>query len=1178
MDGEWRKLEKYFFRKCFSGIYSKRWKLFGLLLEMNYRQVSDSKCISAIYRIKAELLICGISKLGAMKIGNWIALTGVVLIGGFMQNLHGQNLRLIKPVDQSVYLAETAIPVEAAIGNIPLQNPTYLHAWNTLTGWRKLKVGNNPVNLYSPKVNVLAGGNTHLEIVMKQVSGSTNWSKIQIRPGGNGTAPVNLAPYLPVGANLNSWFIMTIPLQAFDPTVPFAALANIEFPYSADAGAWDLAIASIRFTGGNAPYEWFGASKTNNIHDGKGGAGMVFAAWTAGSGTGPYVPNIRVAANGQVILSSVGLPLKGEWIPALTGEYTLVATAGFNGSDFETSAPAIITVGSSGNHLPVIQSMNTIKPLVYPSGVKFSLVFSVTDEDIDPIVTTVSLDGNLIMTTKDTRIVVGLISQITGNHTVSLSCSDGKGEPVLFTESFQILAPIDNEGLGGFTSPVNGSGIIVPDSLSISASIDPSIQENYQYLYITVPGTGYRKLKLGANATSLYTPMADVIGSGNDTLVIEMKDFNGVADWTKILVCPQEITVNPVRLATYWQAGRPLGDGWRRVAVPLNVFSTAINFRSISYLCLPYSQSAGNFILGIREVSFVGSSTPFLWFGPGKTDNIHDGKGAPGQLMAVLREKSGTPGTDPRILVSCNDSVIAVENMLDFSFKYFLEKPGAYSFDLYAETGDGLLYRLKPSAVEGAEAPGTGTTIDLVLKFASKPANISVTKATLKYDKDFAFSLSLDDGLADAYSNAFRFMNGGVVEGNGQSYPGLFYSDGCGNPVPFTGALGWYSVNSSYQDIHINTPGYVTWTRLSEMYQAGWDVMNHSYSHDYGTGTDYAFEIAENQRKIMEKTGIKTSHFVIPSGDLNYIPFAFSAGNKAVYAYKSNFMGSPKGILVNGSLNTADPKIYRRLLFDPDFTVSNISTLADELALLGASGQHYWLNDFTHRVHFGTVSASLRFETFSAYLQHIADQYGIQGDDRVWAASSQEVYEYLVLRDITPIYQEWAGNDLHIRLDISDIPEDFRRHEWTLVVGSVERFTVETANPAVHATWTGNPVKSVVNIVWNPGGSPILKSLQENPESALKAADGNLIPLDIEVYPNPVEDVATVIIPSSGDEDMFWTIRNLAGIEVGSGIIRNLERDRPVIIPIDRNQIKSGFYLFEFRDSVAVKTVKVLIR
>ena len=1113
-----------------------------------------------------------------MKIGNWIALTGTVLIGGFMQNLHGQSLRLIKPVDKSVYLAETAIPVEATIGNIPLQNPTYLHVWNTLSGWRKLKVGNNPANLYSPKVNVLAGGNTHLEIVMKQVSGSTNWSKIQIRPGGIGTAPVNLAPYLPVGANLNSWFIMTIPLQDFNPTVPFAALANIEFPYSADAGAWDLAIASIRFTGGTAPYEWFGASKTKNIHDGKGGAGMVFAAWTAGSNTGPYVPDIRVAANGQVILSSFGLPFKGEWIPALPGDYTMDASAGFTGSDFESSAPLVVTVTSPGNHLPVVLSMNTIKPLIYPSGIKFPLIFSVTDEDSEPVVTTVRLDGNLIMTTEDTHIIVGLIFQITGNHILSLSSSDGTGEPVLLNESFQIQASIDNEGLGGFTSPVDGSGIIIPDSLEISASIHPSVQENYQYLYITVPGTGYRKLKLGANVRSLYTPMTDVIGSGNDTLVIEMKDFNGIADWTKILVCPQEITVNPVRLATYWQAGRLLGDGWRRVAVPLNVFSPVINFRSISYLCLPYSQSAGNFIIGIREISFVGSGNPFLWFGPGKTDNIHDGKGGPGQLLAVLREKSGTSGSNPRILVSCNDSIIASENMLDFSFKYFIEKPGAYLFDLYSETGDGSLYRLKPSAVIGAEAPGNGTTIDLVLKFASKPANISVTKATLKYDKDFAFSLSLDDGLADAYSNAFHFMNGGVVEGNGQSYPGLFYSDGCGNPVPFKGALGWYSVNSSYQDIHINTPGYVTWTRLSEMYQAGWDVMNHSYSHDYGAGTDYAFEIAENQQKIMEKTGIKTSHFVIPSGDLNYIPFAFSAGNKAVYAYKSDFMGSPKGILVNGSLNTAEPKIYRRLLFDPNFTAANISTLVDELAALGSSGQHYWLNDFTHRVHFGTVSASLRFEVFSAYLQHIANQYGIQGDDRVWAASSQEVYEYLVLRDITPIYQEWAGNDLHIRLDISGIPEDFRRQEWTLVVGTDEPYTVETANPAVQITWTGNPVKSVVNIVRNPAGNPILKLLQDNPEGRQKDAGSDPIPPAIEVYPNPVEDMATVILHSAGDENMIWTIRNLAGIEVGSGIIRKHERDQPVKIPIDRSQIKSGFYLFEFRDYAAVKTVKVLIR
>ena len=167
------------------------------------------------------------------------------------------------------------------------------------------------------------------------------------------------------------------------------------------------------------------------------------------------------------------------------------------------------------------------------------------------------------------------------------------------------------------------------------------------------------------------------------------------------------------------------------------------------------------------------------------------------------------------------------------------------------------------------------TAQKILISFDAPSNGITVTKAPLKYNKDFAYSLTLDDCFAGHYSVAYQMFKGGKLD-DGQTYPGMFQTDGCGNNLPFKGGVAWNTVNPTYIDVHTgNVFFYMTWPQLDEMYVAGWDVFNHSYSHralatspNMSAG-DYPDEIKNNADAVRSRTAqhIEMTHFVVPSGD-----------------------------------------------------------------------------------------------------------------------------------------------------------------------------------------------------------------------------------------------------------------------------------------------------------------------
>ncbi|MFA0963922.1 T9SS type A sorting domain-containing protein [Roseivirga sp. BDSF3-8] len=159
------------------------------------------------------------------------------------------------------------------------QDYEILRVENVRDGWNKLKMGNNPSSFWNPKVDVTAGGNTHLELEFRISEGTPDLSRLQIRPNGYGGNPIKLADYVPVDFTYGfEWYTISIPLANFDTGIDFSQLNLLQIPYSNNAGLFVMEIRSVTFTGGATPYVWFGEGKRDNIHDGFGNSGQLIAA------------------------------------------------------------------------------------------------------------------------------------------------------------------------------------------------------------------------------------------------------------------------------------------------------------------------------------------------------------------------------------------------------------------------------------------------------------------------------------------------------------------------------------------------------------------------------------------------------------------------------------------------------------------------------------------------------------------------------------------------------------------------------------------------------------------------------------------------------------------------------------------------------------------------------------
>ena len=864
-----------------------------------------------------------------------------------------------------------SLQLAATVTGLFLLIPANMLVTNSMTGYRKLKFGFSPTSLYSPLLNVIAGGNNILEITLRDVTGSADWSKIQVRPVGLGS--LCLQSYVnAVGGVDQNWKTITIPLADFTSTINFAALANLEFPYSISAPNFQVAIKSIRFIGGTTPFVWFGFGKTDNKQNGTGGGGELIASLDPGNQSGDYIEKIEFYSGNNKLGEAVNPPYTFQVNGLAQGNYSLTAK--------------VISHGGQSAASPAV---------------------------------------NLVVY-----------------------------QPPVITSPMSV----------NITSPVSGTSYITPLNMPVNVAISGAIAPGPDYLRVTNTLTGYVKLKLGYSPTTIYTPTQNVITGGNDTIELVLRNEGGPIDWSKIRIRPAGKGI--LNLGSYAAAVGGIGNEWRTIRIPLSVFDSTINFASLGYFEFPYSAGANNFQVGIQSIRFTGGAAPFTWFGNGKTNNANDGNGGTGQLTASVVSPNAIAVDASKVQLFDNDVMVGQDLQPPWQLTLSNPQPG--------------LHHIRVKMIDTRNAVAFSDTIHLAVlssvpegnllvtvHFDQAPASVVVNKAPLRYDKDFAYSLSFDDALIDAYSCAFKLLAGGYSSQTMASYPGLHYTDGCGHDIPFAASTVWNSANSAFADIHVNTPSYISWTQLNEMLDSNWAVINHSFSHAYGTGTNYAWQISANDSAVFSHTGIHLNHFASPSGDAGYYPLAYEMGYVCSYS-RNSLLGKPYGLKIDSPLNYQQFKIFRDMKSDDLYSPQTIIQPLDQCASLAQNGNHYWYNDFTHHVSPVPVNGNLLFSTFQTYMEHAAQLFGKNGSDRIWMAPGVEVFEYLKLRDACPVSYSLYGNDLRILVNRDSMPGNLLQYAMSFVIDAGANITSVELNENAAMSYRGNTSRKLINLEWQP--------------------------------------------------------------------------------------------------------------
>lgn len=389
------------------------------------------------------------------------------------------------------------------------------------------------------------------------------------------------------------------------------------------------------------------------------------------------------------------------------------------------------------------------------------------------------------------------------------------------------------------------------------------------------------------------------------------------------------------------------------------------------------------------------------------------------------------------------------------------------------------------------------------IQFTTTPSSTPVVlKAALRFDKDFAYSYTFDDATIDAVTTGYPVLRGGAVRSNGAAFPGFFYTDGCGNSQPFNAGIAWNTANQFGIDVHTgNVSDQMTWGQLDTLYDAGWDVMNHSYSHKSKwlfpmNASDYINEVEQNGIAVRNKTRkkIEMPAFVVPANDDTYHNPAFNLGHKIVFDQSASTIGYG-GLRVDNIENLYALKVHRVYLNDVYQRL--VPQFIDTVALRSQNGVKIWYNEFSHRVDdFSTTSTSYNFYYFKSHLESIANQYGKTGTDRMWMAPLQEVYEYLVTRQTATFTSQSVGSRLDLTFDLRQIPTWLRRKTMTLTVNSTADFSNVTVPAGIKMSFRGTGNQKIINLDFTD----------------FKVGTNDLAdtPSVLKLFPNPVKNVLSV--------------------------------------------------------------------
>lgn len=264
------------------------------------------------------------------------------------------------------------------------------------------------------------------------------------------------------------------------------------------------------------------------------------------------------------------------------------------------------------------------------------------------------------------------------------------------------------------------------------------------------------------------------------------------------------------------------------------------------------------------------------------------------------------------------------------------------------------------------------TNIALELRNSSSGGIGAIEVTALRDDKRWAFSLTFDDAYESVYYEGRRYLERYGYQG----------------AIPVIGRLLEHPAQGSYT--------YLNDAQLQELYQGGWSIFNHSYSHQYVSYFPNPLAVVNDLKAARTRIGqalpgYTSTGFTAPYVDGAYYPIVSgNAVDLGLYLYQ----GAGSQIRQVDTINVRSDGfmgIGRNGIrhVDPDF--DTVHSLVQSYP-----NNHYWLSLHTHQVDAGC-------DPVETSIDYLYDNYGPGGSDEVWVAPADRVHQYLLNRHFASV-------------------------------------------------------------------------------------------------------------------------------------------------------------------------------
>lgn len=360
---------------------------------------------------------------------------------------------------------------------------------------------------------------------------------------------------------------------------------------------------------------------------------------------------------------------------------------------------------------------------------------------------------------------------------------------------------------------------------------------------------------------------------------------------------------------------------------------------------------------------------------------------------------------------------------------------------------------------------------------------VMVRMPSLKYDKKFAFSWTTDDALLCVYSLMHKYINKKYIDDEYNYHDGmtpttgmtptrvLCSTDGCGNDVRFRLDSGWVSYSGKMSDeIHGDSWPYV-YIRWSELVTF-LDFFNTAMNHGGGDQTKPVESIEMCGNRLFEKTGYFPFLLLVPGGTTGYREVAETL-DYIYHVHQKNNLNYSTDSITKDSF-----KLKTGLLARRTYDTLTFEQLCDHVNKEATREDHPYIYLGGHRVSDG--GGQIEWTTaVKPFLDYLHDTYGKGGNDMMWFAGPEEVYEYLFTRVFSIINTSVVDGNLIIDAKIAKLPF-FKKFEYSLMLSKTDSFeAVPTITVDRPVTKISAAVREQNNILVNVNYNHNIKNLAE---------------------------------------------------------------------------------------------------